>query len=353
MIFPYNFLQQENHSFLPEFFFSSRIARQFSRRWHNYASTFFLYTVFLLLIMKPGVTQEKWVQLRDSQNNHFYRDILGRMHVLGHYKKKRRPLSLDNVEFYYQHSLELLRSPEIEAKIRALEIWHTMLHLPVSDRSYEWRKKATATINFYRKKWGDGYTRIFNKISYFRIEDLKNREFKLIIPHASLAMYYPADWNYIERRRRSERYSVIEIIILGKKGAKTEQMAIAYERFKIRNFLSEKEYSKTWHARLAYADRAVTRKLLAREDYEYNPFPLGNRFTYIMKAKRKDPSRPLFPKEEKKFAYLFQDRPISGEEYYLSKKRVAYYISWMVDAKRYPEEQKKFHDILRRIKIQL
>lgn len=281
--------------------------------------------------------------MQDSQKNQYYRDSRGKMIVLGKFKANRRPVSLENAEFYYNHALSLLKQPEYRPKIRAVRYLKEILLLP--DQAGHWQKKAAQAISYYRRFWGDHFTQLENSIHYMRYEDLDKKEIYLYLPHAFLSLRYPAEWKYLEMRMVKEKYTYLHAVMIGRKGSPVEQMVIAYDQFIPLTFIDVAQYKKLWTRRLR------------EKNYQRAPVQpvidgaLANRFSYTIAPWQRPVSEPQFPEQKKKNAHRYRKKNLAGMEYYLRKKNHGYYLALTVEQKQLQSSLPKFHKILQSMQV--
>lgn len=302
-----------------------------------------VFLLFIGVLFLMGL--DNWVMLQDSQDNRYYRSQSGKMILPGKYRPQRRPVSAQNAEFYYNQALELLQQPQRPPKREAIRYLRSILLLPNEGGVAPWKKRSAQAISHYRKAWGSIFSQMENNLTFFRYEDLSNGEIYITLPRGFISLRYPASWRDIEVRRLRENYTLIEGVVMGNKGAPMEQMAVIYDRFLTKTFISVAEYRKLWHRRLKEKDYQRTAKepLL--------PGSLSDSFHYTVAAKKRQKHEPMFPEQFAKRKHLYRDRKMVGVEHYVRKGNFGYYIAWTARQDVAQKKQKEFAKAVSSVKI--
>lgn len=313
---------------------------------------FFLGIIILTFLHGQRISgQENWLLFTDSQSNEYFRDINGKMHVEGVYKPDRRPVSRENVEYYFNQARALIKNPDRKSKIAAIKYWNEIMLLPSLDSADYWKVKAARYLSYYKKAWGDTYTKLEKEIRYYRIENLKEKEFYLFIPEAFISLSYPSSWDHLVLRSQKERLTKLKGIIIGRNIFPLFQMVIAFDEFLHHSVFSVNDYRRLWHRRIGFKNyRRVKnkppRKGFLSDSYEYlSPAKIVK---YDFPQRTKDPetgeNRLSFKKRFPAILY-------AGEEFFFRKKRYGYYIAYILKKNLLKQEREKFKKIIKSFKI--
>jgi len=325
-------------------------------RLSNRPGNFILLCLVLLLDVVGGVegslsAQDRWLFVRDSQGNEYYKDAQGKIHSEGRYRADLRPVSLENAPFYYAHAFALMKNPDRPSRQQGARILKEMLLLPATERAHIWRIKAARALAHFRQAWGDTFLNLEKEITFLRVEDTIGKEIFLHIPDAYVNVRYPADWDYIERREIHEPYTRVETVLVGKKFPEIEQMAISYDRFSVRHFTSLEKYRDIWWVRLENLQVTVKRNPLTTELLKGLHPALGYHISFFRPVSRQVLSHPMFPEERKLALARMRQNHIGGEEYFFYKKNIGYFISWSCNYKDYTSKKELFRGIINRMEV--
>jgi hypothetical protein len=289
--------------------------------------------------------------MEDSQQNRYFRDIFGRMQLPGEFKKDRRPVSLENAEFYYRQGLELIRKPEQAPKIKAIEYWKEILLLPENSFAHQWRVMAARALAQYQKAWGDSFTRLADGIFFLRTEDTARKKYFLHIPRFFVSLEYPTDWEHIEFRAQSEKLTQLEAVLLGRRYAPLIQVVIGCDRFQHYSTMNLENYRRVWQGRIL--DKKYKRKNIQVRFSD----SLANEFVYEKPGWKRKLLRPEFQagRQGKKGKWVWEKtivpKTFVGEEHIIRKKNFGYYLAFMAEEKDYIRLRESFQTLLNSLQM--
>lgn len=172
--------------------------------------------IILLLIFTPLPSflfsqMPDWTLIIDKDGNRYYIDKNSKIWTSGIPEFNYKAVSVDGLDFYINHGLELIRSHYKEHALTLLKSIKAMP--PRNNRIYEAQCKATEMINYLIKNEGDRFSEINTSSSILLYRDKENTV--LINDKIGYSIEIPNIFNIIHKRIRGKSRNFFYGILLG------------------------------------------------------------------------------------------------------------------------------------------
>ncbi len=171
-----------------------------------------------------------WNSVSDADGNKYYIDRNGKIWTSGKPEFYYRAVSLDGLDYYINHGIELIKR---HYQFEGLTILKSILAMPViNNKIYDAQVRASREINNFLKREGSRFKRLNADASIllFRVKD----SYTLIDERMRFSMLFPFKINIIRRKIRNRldyRYQGILIGLLIDKRDYKENSIDGYDAF--------------------------------------------------------------------------------------------------------------------------